>query len=230
MNDQNPGVAQPKGLPDDPHDPLLRSLHNLIGKAPARRAYRALGADGLRTLPAAEIVSTAGVPDAAAARIVAAREFGLTLMLARPGCLRSSADIAKCIPPTLPSAECEMLLAVALSPQLLVKRTFVIATGGHASTPGVAIVDVLAPLIRVRASSFVLVHNHPSGDPSPSREDVELTNRVARAAHVLAMRLVDHLVVATGGVVSFFDTGLLLSDEELDAGIGTDAPRARKGG
>lgn len=62
--------------------------------------------------------------------------------------------------------------------------------------------EVFAPAIRCRAASVVVVHNHPSGDPEPSDEDVELTERLVEAGRLLGIPLVDHLVVARGGTCS----------------------------
>jgi DNA repair protein RadC len=64
-----------------------------------------------------------------------------------------------------------------------------------------------APL--ARAAGLILYHNHPSGDPSPSREDREFTRRLATAAEALGVRLVDHIVVGREGCVSFREAGLL---------------------
>jgi DNA repair protein RadC len=69
--------------------------------------------------------------------------------------------------------------------------------------------DILRAALREAASAFVLVHNHPSGDPAPSDEDISLTNMVARAGAVLGTPLVDHVIVAAGGHASLFDLGLL---------------------
>jgi DNA repair protein RadC len=59
------------------------------------------------------------------------------------------------------------------------------------------------------AAAFIVYHNHPSGDPSPSREDREFTKRLASAADLVGMRLLDHVVVGQEGCVSFREAGLL---------------------
>jgi DNA repair protein RadC len=61
----------------------------------------------------------------------------------------------------------------------------------------------------VGAAGVILIHNHPSGDPTPSAEDIDLTARVRRALDAIDVRLVDHLVVARRGHVSFAEAGLL---------------------
>jgi DNA repair protein RadC len=71
--------------------------------------------------------------------------------------------------------------------------------------------DVLSPALRDGASAIVLVHNHPSGDPTPSHEDIHMTRAVAVAADVLAIPLLDHVVVARGGACSLLELGALRS-------------------
>jgi DNA repair protein RadC len=69
--------------------------------------------------------------------------------------------------------------------------------------------DVLRPIVREHASAFVLVHNHPSGDPCPSREDVLFTRAVRAAAEVVGVVCLDHVVVAREGCVSMREAQLL---------------------
>ena len=57
------------------------------------------------------------------------------------------------------------------------------------------------------AAAVLVVHNHPSGDPEPSREDLEVTERLVRAGRLLGIPLLDHLVVAEGGYVSLRERG-----------------------
>lgn len=67
--------------------------------------------------------------------------------------------------------------------------------------------EVFRGAIRAAAASIVLVHNHPSGDPSPSGEDRAVTRRLAEAGQLLGIEVVDHLVVARGGHFSFREAG-----------------------
>ena len=65
------------------------------------------------------------------------------------------------------------------------------------------------PALRAAAAALVLVHNHPSGDPTPSREDREVTTRLARAGEILGVPVVDHVVVAEQGFCSLREEGAL---------------------
>ena len=69
--------------------------------------------------------------------------------------------------------------------------------------------EVFRPAIQRCAAAMVLVHNHPSGDPAPSREDQQVTERLTRAGELLGIRVVDHVIVAEHGFHSFADAGAL---------------------
>ena len=65
--------------------------------------------------------------------------------------------------------------------------------------------EVLQPAVRDSAAAVILVHNHPSGDPTPSPEDVQLTERLVEAGRILGIRVLDHVVVAHSGYASLMD-------------------------
>ena len=69
--------------------------------------------------------------------------------------------------------------------------------------------EILKRALELGASAVILVHNHPSGDPTPSRADIDMTREIAKAAMALKIALHDHIVVARGGVTSFKAQGLL---------------------
>jgi DNA repair protein RadC len=67
--------------------------------------------------------------------------------------------------------------------------------------------EVFAPAIRLAAAAIVLVHNHPSGDPTPSSEDAALTDRLRRAGELIGIKILDHVVVGQGRFVSMVEAG-----------------------
>jgi DNA repair protein RadC len=69
--------------------------------------------------------------------------------------------------------------------------------------------EIFTPAIGKAAASVILVHNHPSGDPSPSEEDVRLTKRITQAGHIMGIDLLDHLIIAENGCYSFKNAGTL---------------------
>src|SRR5215471_4213330 len=69
--------------------------------------------------------------------------------------------------------------------------------------------DVYRAALHLAAAAVVFVHNHPSGDPTPSQEDVEITRRLKECGEMLAIRVLDHVIVGTDRYYSFSDKGLL---------------------
>jgi len=69
--------------------------------------------------------------------------------------------------------------------------------------------EVFKPAITQSAASMILVHNHPSGDPEPSEEDLAITKRLVQAGELLGINILDHIIVASRGIVSFRSRQLL---------------------
>ncbi|UCC66280.1 MAG: DNA repair protein RadC [Deltaproteobacteria bacterium] len=70
--------------------------------------------------------------------------------------------------------------------------------------------EVFTPAIRESTASLILVHNHPSGDPTPSREDEEITHRLVEGGKLLGVGIVDHIIIGQGSYFSFADRGRLV--------------------
>jgi DNA repair protein RadC len=68
--------------------------------------------------------------------------------------------------------------------------------------------EVFVPVIEESAAAIILVHNHPSGDPTPSAEDVAITHRLREVGDLMGVRVLDHVVIGHGRYVSFTDEGL----------------------
>ena len=64
------------------------------------------------------------------------------------------------------------------------------------------------PVIEESAAAIILVHNHPSGDPTPSAEDIAITQRLRQVGDLMGVRVLDHVVIGHGRYVSFADEGL----------------------
>lgn len=125
-----------------------------------------------------------------------------------PPPLRCSAEVYEEVGRSLVRRRQERFVVVALDARNRIIARHVAAVGSLAA----CIVhprEVFAPLIHDRAASTILVHNHPSGDPTPSPEDVELTERLAKAGRLLGIIVLDHLVVGRDGYYSFRDADRL---------------------
>lgn len=142
-------------------------------------------------------------PRTCARRLAAAFELGRRAAsdAVAPASIASSADVATWASARLCQLDHEELWLLALDGRSRLRAVRCVAKGGLHGM-GVRPADPLRLALRAAASGFVLVHNHPSGDPSPSPEDVTFTRRVAAAAAVVGMPLLDHVIVAREGFSS----------------------------
>jgi DNA repair protein RadC len=170
------------------------------------------GVVGLARAGVGELSIRRGVGAAKGARIAAAIELGrrVAMASARLSTLRlpDARAVAAWGGPRLGALDHEELWLLALDGQNRLRAARRVASGGlHAMS--VSPRDPLRVALREGASAFVLVHNHPSGDPSPSREDVTFTSHVAGAAEVVATPLLDHVVVTRSSFASMLELDLI---------------------
>ena len=69
--------------------------------------------------------------------------------------------------------------------------------------------EVFEPAVRHLAAQIVLAHNHPSGDPEPSEDDLEITKRLVETGEILGIKVVDHIIITKTGFISFKDKNLI---------------------
>jgi len=69
--------------------------------------------------------------------------------------------------------------------------------------------EVFNPAVRESAAAIILVHNHPSGDPTPSREDIQITRRLKEAGELMGVKVLDHIIIGDGAFLSFVAQGML---------------------
>ncbi len=167
------------------------------------------GLRGLARAPLADLRGQRGVAEAKAATLQAAFELGrrLASRRLRPGdAIRSPADVHRHFQPLLRDAPHERFLVVLLDGRHRVIRP-VLTSLGTLTASLVHPREVFAPALREPAAAVILVHNHPSGDPTPSREDREITSRLAAAGDLLGIPVLDHVVIAEQGYVSLREEG-----------------------
>jgi DNA repair protein RadC len=155
------------------------------------------------------LVARRGVGPVKATRLAAAFELGRRLQIVEQGTLttplRSHDEVVAWARPRLAALQHEEVWLLVLDGRNALKSSRRIAQGGlHACA--LTTRDVLAPALRDGGSAIVLVHNHPSGDPSPSAEDVAMTRAIAAACDLIGIPLVDHVVVARDGACSLFNS------------------------
>lgn len=167
------------------------------------------GLEGLARLSPHGLAAQHGLGPAKAARVTAALELGRRALSATNAARRlelsSFEAVARWASPRLLHLDHEEVWLLSLDGRNGLKSARRIAQGGmHACA--LTTRDVLAPALRDSASAIVLVHNHPSGDPRPSPEDMRMTRAVASACEVVGVPLLDHVVVAHGGAASLLDS------------------------
>jgi len=157
-----------------------------------------------------ELCAFSGIGPAKAAEIQAlfelARRFARSEI--RPGTrLTSSQDVFDHFHERLRARRKEVFISLLLDSKNRLLREVQVSEGSlNASI--VHPREVFAPVIRESAAAVLFVHNHPSGDPTPSREDIELTTRLREAGELMGVRVLDHIIVGNGEYVSFCDRGL----------------------
>jgi DNA repair protein RadC len=119
-----------------------------------------------------------------------------------PTPIRGPEDALQVVRPRFKSHEREIFLVVLLNARHEVLRVETISVGSlNASV--VHPREVFKPAIEHSAASIILAHNHPSGDPEPSEEDLSITKRLVECGELLGIGVLDHVIVATRGLVSF---------------------------
>lgn len=217
--------------PDDrPREKLLRSGPTVLGdnelvalvlgtgtrRATALRLANDLlgrcgGLHGIARAGAGDLARFDGIGPARAARLVAALEVGRRTLAHAPGArvqFRSPRDAAAFLLPAFGARAVEQFGIVLLDTRHRVLRTTVVASGTLNSTI-VQPRDVYREAVLGGAASIVAFHNHPSGDPSPSPDDVTLTRRLRAAGTLIGVELVDHIVLGDVRYCSLKEMGQL---------------------
>lgn len=144
--------------------------------------------------------------------VCASRAGGtLPAEFARP--LRSSADAAPLFRAFLGTAHLELkeiFSVIALDSRNKPLGFYVPGIGG-VSSAAVPALEVFKPAVLLPATAIILCHNHPSGDPTPSREDIALTEKLVGIGKTLDVRVLDHIILTRDGSLSLVDAGLMKS-------------------
>jgi DNA repair protein RadC len=167
---------------------------------------RAGGIAGLPRVLLEDLRQLNGMGIARAAQVVAAVELGRRTLCAPPSRRRflRASDFAEWLLPQFGGRPVEQFGVVLLDSRRGLMSTRIVSTGSvDASTADPR--EVFREAILARAAGVVLFHNHPSGDPTPSREDVAVTRRLIAAAAVVGVEVVDHVILGAGRYFSFHE-------------------------
>jgi DNA repair protein RadC len=166
---------------------------------------------GLARANAVELCRVKGIGPAKAAELQAvfelARRFAGEAL--SPGArFTSSEEVFRHYHERLRDRKKEVFLALLLDSKNRVLREVLVSEGSLTASI-VHPREVFAPVVRESAAAVLFVHNHPSGDPTPSREDLEITSRLQEAGTLMGIRVLDHIIIGSGSYISFVDRGLM---------------------
>ncbi len=200
---ESPRETVLSGRSDALSDAALISV--LIGERGEERGRALLQAHpaphGLWRISAEDLVVFPGVGPAGAARILACLEMSRRASVWRSGPKRSVStpeDVVELCWPQMRGADKEHFWALALNTKNHLVRMVEVSVGSlNASI--VHPRELFKEAVRVSAASIVVVHNHPSGDPTPSGADIQLTRRLVKAGDVLGIEVLDHVIIGDDG-------------------------------
>lgn len=167
--------------------------------------------EALGRLTPREISNIKGIGAAKAVTIAAAVELGKRMAALGPGkqvVIRSPQDAANLMMPRLRYETKELFFAIMLSTKNHVVATSLISMG----TLNASLVsprELFREAITHHAASIILAHNHPSGDPTPSSDDIVLTKRLVEIGVLLEISVLDHVIIGDGKYVSLKEKGIL---------------------
>jgi DNA repair protein RadC len=181
----------------------------------------------MSSLSVSELCAVPGVGPAKAAQLIAGLEAGNRAtgrILGKGFKVRHGADVFNHYHPILRHLKKEVFRALLLDTRHRVIKDLTISTGSI-NLNVVHPREVFNAAVRESAAALIVVHNHPSGDPTPSPEDRELTDRLIRAGEIMGIAVLDHLVIGDGRYVSFLEQGFMKNPEP---GGPSSSPRAAR--
>jgi len=174
------------------------------------------GIRGLHKATYEEVKSQRGLGEAKASTIKAAIELGRRLSLEAPEerpVIHSPADAAALVMYEMSALEQEHLRVMLLDTRNQV-IDIVELYHGSLNISMIRVGEVFKPAVRRNIASIIVVHNHPSGDPTPSPDDVAVTRAIIEAGKLLDIEVLDHLVIGQGKYVSLKERGLGFKEQK----------------
>ena len=170
----------------------------------------AMTESGLTALKGAspeELLAIKGIGEASASRILAAAELGARIAAETPfnrKRIYSADDVYKIFATEMSGEKQETVLALLLNAKYEVIGRETISKGGIVSAH-VESRDVYRSAVKRGATGVILIHNHPSGDPTPSEDDIAATEQIEKAGALIGIKLIDHIIIGCGRHVSLRD-------------------------
>jgi len=166
---------------------------------------------GIDLAAISEICSIKGIGFAKATRIKAAIELGKRFISSSNGNIRrfrSCEDVAGYYIPIMENLKKEQFRIILLdSKNKFIKEEMI--SEGSLNMSVVHPREVYVSAIREFATSIIFIHNHPSGDTTPSEEDIRITERLVKTGNIIGIKVLDHMIIGGGSFFSFSDRGLI---------------------
>ena len=168
------------------------------------------GLPGMARVTYGELCSLNGVSDAKACQMLAAFELGRRLVSLHPegrAVVRSPRDVFNLLGAEMAFLDQEHLRVILLNTKnqvLGIQGLYV----GNVNTSVLRVAEVLRPAIRENCPCIIIVHNHPSGDPTPSPDDILITTQVRSSAQTMDIELLDHIIIGGQGYLRLKEKGL----------------------
>jgi DNA repair protein RadC len=197
-----------------PSDQLALNLAAVIGQGKITAKAMRIAGKLSRTIRGATCTTeleASGLSERQAAAVLASINLGreiCSMPLRKGERFANSRDIFQRYRARFYSAHKEYFVTLSLNSKNQLIREILVSVGSLSSSV-VHPREAFAPLVRDSAAAAIFLHNHPSGDPSPSRDDRECTQRLFQAGKILGIRVLDHIVLGYEDYFSFADASLL---------------------
>jgi len=168
------------------------------------------GLAGLAKAGFGDLARIKGIGTAKTAQLKAALELGRRLLLSSPDArpqITSPTDAANLLMLEMGSLEQENLRTILLDTKNRVLDSPTVYVG-NVNASIIRVSEIFREAIRTNATALIVAHNHPSGDPTPSPEDVQVTRSIVEAGNLLGIELLDHLIIGHQRFVSLRERGL----------------------
>lgn len=206
--------------PESLTDAQLLAIILRVGDKAGKKSALDLGRELLTTfgdfrqldlLSVRELCAIKGIGLAKAAQVKAALEIGKRMSSQYGGKkkqFRSSEDVVNYYIPLMRNIKKEIFKIILLDSKNKILKDILISQGSLTSSL-VHPREVLNPAIKESAASIILIHNHPSGDPTPSQDDIEITHRLKQACDIVGIKVLDHIIIGEKSHFSFVDRKML---------------------
>lgn len=175
-------------------------------------AYSAKELGSLREADVQELTEIDGIGSTKACSIVASLELARRLLGRETDeprvSMKNPESVANLLMEDMRGLKQEHLVALLLNAKCEIESRITVSIGELTSTV-VHPREVFRPAIRKGAAGIILVHNHPSGDPTPSQDDIQSTKRIMEVSKLVGIRLLDHLIIGDGRYISLRNEGYM---------------------